>query len=118
MLGIPILIYALLLGWKPEWILTNISGLLFHSITSVFLLAGAGAGLYWMIRKRDVDSLFFPSTLVSLLLGAGLLLSREATANMFRASDLELIIMLCLLMGVAAMGAVSLTFGDSPKKRH
>lgn len=112
------LLFTLIMAFFTEWLLTNISGALFYGTVCFFLLTGGLAGGYWMGRKMSVDSLFFPSTLVSILLGAGLLLNREATVNMFRASDLELIIMLCLLMGAAAMGAVSLTIGGSPKKRH
>lgn len=113
--GVVILIYALLLGWRPEWILTNISGLLFHSITSAFLLMGAGAGLCWMIRKRDFDSLFFPSTLASGLLGLGLLFAREPTVGFFRPGDFSLILFLCLLMGGSVMLALSFTTGEGKK---
>ncbi len=112
------LIFTLFTAFLTEWLLQNISGALFYGIVCVLLLAGGLAGGYWMGRKMSIDSLFFPSTLVSILLGTSLLINREGTVNMFRASDLELIILLCLLMGAAAMGAVSLTLGDSPKKRH
>lgn len=112
------LIFTLFTAFLTEWLLQNISGALFYGIVCVLLLAGALAGGYWMVRKRSLDSLFFPTTLISTPLGIGLLLNREDTVNMFRASDLELIILACLLMGAAAMGAVSLTLGDSPKKRH
>lgn len=110
--------YALVVGFWADWLLSNISQSLFYIITCAFLYIGALSGVFWVLRKRDIDSLFTPATAVSLALAFGLSFARVDTTMFFGPSDLSLALVLCLAFSGAAHFAVGLTLGTTAKRRR
>lgn len=117
--GIILFATALILSFRPEWLMMNISPNWFYALMVIELLLGATCGIYWMWRKRDIDSIFFPSSALSLFLGIGFLRAREWTTDLFGPSDFLLLLILCIAMGGGAAIALNLTMRSAkPSKGH
>lgn len=112
-IGVLMMAWGVAVGLWSAFILTNISGLLFYLITSVMLYVGSIAGVAWIVRKRDLDTAFLPTTLLNIAFAFGLTFSREATTNFFSANDLAAALSITLGFGGAATLALGLTLTTS-----
>ena len=114
-----VLTTSLILSVRADWLVVNISSDWFYALISTELILGGVAGVYWMWRKRDIDSIFFPSTALSLFLGIGFVQARAWTVNLFGSYDLLLALTLCIGMGGGALIALGLTIAKTKHaKKH
>lgn len=110
--------YALVVGFWTDWLLSNISQSLFYIFTCTLLYAGALSGVFWILRKRDVDTMFAPSTALSLALALGLSFARVDTTMFFGPSDLSLALVLCLAFSGAVHFALAMTLRTTVKRKR